>query len=85
MPIALALKSTIEDPSVKDESERIRRFGQRDHVRMYSPDDYPERLRESGFEVSIILYPQKLGKEMVARYALVAEEILYFCRKPAQA
>jgi hypothetical protein len=84
VPIALALKRTIEDPRVKDEGERIRRFGQRDHVRMYSPDDYPVRLRESGFEVSIIPYPQKLGKELVARHALVGEEIMYFCRKPAR-
>ena len=82
VPIALALPGTVEDPSVKDENERIRRFGQRDHVRMYSPNDYPERLGESGFEVSIIPYSQKLGKEMVARYALEGEETIYFCRKP---
>lgn len=81
VPIALALKQTIEDPSVKDEQERIRRFGQRDHVRMYSPNDYPERLRECGFEVSISRYAAQLGEQAIARYALTAEEIVYFCRK----
>src|ERR1017187_3334346 len=81
VPIALALTRTIEDPSVKDESERIRGFGQRDHLRMYSPEDYPEGARESGFEVSIIPYAQKLGKELVARHALAGEEIIYFCGK----
>ena len=44
VPIALALKETIEDPSIKDENERIRLFGQRDHVRMYAADDYQKRL-----------------------------------------
>jgi hypothetical protein len=78
----LAQKVTIEDPSLKDENERIRRFGQRDHVRMYSPIGYPERLRDAGFEVSITPYPQKLGPDMVARHALVADEIVFFCQKP---
>jgi SAM-dependent methyltransferase len=81
VPMALALTHTIEDPAVKDESERIRRFGQRDHVRMYSPNDYPQRLRESGFEVSIIPYPRQLGPKVVARHALTADEVIYFCRK----
>src|SRR5215471_10377195 len=46
VPIALALTRTVEDPGVTDPNERIRRFGQRDHVRMYAPDDYPTRLIE---------------------------------------
>jgi len=82
VPIATKLKATIEDPSVKDEAERIRRFGQRDHVRMYSPDDYPSRLRESGWEVQVIPYAKRLPAEIVQRHALVLEEIVYFCRKP---
>ena len=35
---------TDEDPSVKSEQERERRFGQKDHVRMYG-DDFPDRLK----------------------------------------
>jgi len=81
VPIALKLKQTIEDPSVRDEQERIRRFGQRDHVRMYSPLDYPERLRECGYEVSVAQYAAQLGERAIAKYALTAEEIVYFCRK----
>jgi SAM-dependent methyltransferase len=80
-PMALALSSTIEDPSVKDEAERIRRFGQRDHVRMYSPNDYPERLRASGFIVSTIDYPQQMGSAVIERYALTAGEVVYFCQR----
>jgi SAM-dependent methyltransferase len=83
VPIALKLLQTIEDPSVKDEQERIRRFGQRDHVRMYSPLDYPERLRQRGFEVSATKYAAHLGKTATAKYALTADEIVYFCRKAA--
>jgi SAM-dependent methyltransferase len=82
VPIALALKETIEDPSVKDENERIRLFGQRDHVRMYAADDYQKRLQAAGFDVSVIPYPEQLGSELVARYALVSEENVHFCRRP---
>jgi SAM-dependent methyltransferase len=44
---------TDEDPLVKTEDERERRFGQKDHVRMYG-DDFPDRLRAPGFTLSIV-------------------------------
>jgi SAM-dependent methyltransferase len=81
VPIALALGQTIEDPGLKDEAERIRRFGQRDHLRLYSPTDYLLRLRDSGFTVWAIPYPRRLGPELIARYALTADEVICLCRK----
>lgn len=41
---------TFEDPSVVAPRERVRLFGQHDHVRRYGPD-YVDRLREAGFDV----------------------------------
>jgi SAM-dependent methyltransferase len=79
-PIALALRHTIEDPSVTSEQERIRRFGQRDHVRMYSTEDYPARLKQAGLKVSILPYARMLGDELTLRHALVSEEMVYFCQ-----
>lgn len=52
VPLAQALDKTVEDITLTDEAERIRRFGQRDHVRLYGPDYY-DRLREAGFEVDL--------------------------------
>ena len=40
---------TFEDPSVTSPDERLRLFGQHDHVRVYGWD-FVERLREAGFE-----------------------------------
>jgi SAM-dependent methyltransferase len=51
VPIALDLDETDEDPSVTDEAERWRRFGQDDHVRQYSKGSFLERVREAGFSV----------------------------------
>lgn len=44
---------TDEDPAVTTEEDRKKRFGQKDHVRMYG-DDFSERLREAGFLVEIL-------------------------------
>ena len=52
VPLAMRLDRTEEDPSVTDEAERIRRFGQRDHVRIYGRDYY-DRLAEAGFDVEL--------------------------------
>jgi SAM-dependent methyltransferase len=52
VPLAMRLQETREDPSLTDEAERIRRFGQRDHVRLYGRDYY-DRLREAGFTLEL--------------------------------
>ena len=44
---------TDQDPTVRSEADREKRFGQKDHVRMYG-DDFIERLRGVGFEVDVI-------------------------------
>jgi hypothetical protein len=43
---------TFEDPTIVDPVERLRLFGQQDHVRRYGPD-IADRLRSAGFGVTI--------------------------------
>lgn len=50
MLVPITAETTFEDPSIVDPLERIRLFGQEDHVRVYGRD-FVDRLRESGFEV----------------------------------
>lgn len=50
VPLALDLPATLEDPSVVDERQRRRIYGQKDHVRLYGTD-YFERLERAGFMV----------------------------------
>ena len=75
------LKRTFEDPSITSPKEREKVFGQRDHVRIYG-EDYPERLRSAGFEVTEDRFVMELSDKMVKRYALPSDEIIYFCKKP---
>lgn len=53
VPISKNTFKTFEDDSVTDPKERTKVFGQRDHVRIYG-QDYEERLKTSGFNVSRI-------------------------------
>ena len=48
--VPITVPETIEDPSVTDPAERLKRFGQEDHVRAYGLD-FADRLREAGFTV----------------------------------
>ena len=81
VPIALNLDRTIEDPTAVTESERIARFGQEDHVRLYTRPDYIQRLETAGFTVNAENYPTALGHEKVKRFGLVQEEEVFLCSK----
>ncbi len=81
VPIALALDRTIEDPTATTDEQRIERFGQEDHVRLYSRPDYVARLQAAGFNVTAESYPVALGSDKVQRFGLVEEEEVFICSK----
>jgi len=60
--------TTDEDPAITDPSERERRFGQKDHVRMFG-DDFAARLEEAGFGVTTVSITD-FPSSVVSRYTL---------------
>ena len=70
---------TLEDPAIVTPEERERVYGRDDHVRKYG-QDFAERARAVGFEVTVVGYPASLGAEATRTYALNPEEQLYVCR-----
>jgi SAM-dependent methyltransferase len=62
--------TTDEDPSVVDSDERLRRWGQADHVRAYGRD-YVDRLAAAGFEVTLRAYQDELPETLVDRARLL--------------
>jgi SAM-dependent methyltransferase len=70
-----AQPTTDEDPAVTDPDERLRRFGQRDHVRLYGRD-YFDRLRAAGFTVTVERPAATLPADAVFRFGLKADEDL---------
>lgn len=69
-----------EDPSCIDIAERWRRFGQDDHVRLYSQKIFIGRLKSSGFKVMII-NQTNIERSDIIRYGLPDNIALYITNK----
>ncbi len=52
VPIALGLEATIDGGQSLTAQERIERFGQDDHVRLFTAQGYAETLASAGFETT---------------------------------
>ncbi|MXS84793.1 class I SAM-dependent methyltransferase [Nitrosomonas sp. HPC101] len=79
-PIIVGLSKTIEDPSITDEGERWRLFGQNDHVRLYAHDDYVARIGVSGFKVHQF-DESYFGQWLFKKLGLKSSSILYVVSK----
>lgn len=56
VPYTEQLDETIEIPGINDAAQQSYLFGQKDHVRIYLLSNYADRLRQAGFEVTILPY-----------------------------
>lgn len=74
-------RRTDEDPSASSE-ERLRRFGQEDHVRTYG-GDYIDRLHDAGFDVEFEMYGTKFENRFARKKGLPLGEFLIAGWKPA--
>ncbi|MNN13180.1 Demethylrebeccamycin-D-glucose O-methyltransferase [compost metagenome] len=75
-PIIVGLQRTDEETEPCSASERWRRFRQDDHVRLYAHADYLQRIRESGFELSL-LDRTHFGAQTFKNLGLKDSSILY--------
>jgi SAM-dependent methyltransferase len=56
VPYSTKFFATIEEPGINDPKRQSALFGQKDHVRIYSLQDYIQRLQQCGFKVSVMEY-----------------------------
>lgn len=79
--VPITSDTTFEDRSIVDPKERLKAFGQKDHVRRYGPD-YVDRLREAGFTVEVRGVADLLNSDEAARVGLThARGEVYYCVK----
>jgi len=86
VPLSLNAPSTLEDPTISEPEDRERLFGQLDHVRIYSLDDYRSRLESVGFHVEVFRWTTDhrfLPRDN--RYALDRREPLVCATRPRTA
>jgi SAM-dependent methyltransferase len=72
--------TTYEDPTITSPEEREKHFWQYDHVRLFGMD-YPDWLREVGFEICEYNPEQIFEKDLFDKYRLMKGEILYIASK----
>jgi predicted SAM-dependent methyltransferase len=83
--VPIIVENSMEDPAVTDPQERLRLYGQEDHVRAYGPD-FKERLESAGFTVEIVTPSDILTKKEMEKMQVVSGGgellfCLFFCRK----
>lgn len=81
MQVPVSGETTQEDLTITSAEERLRLYGQHDHVRQYGRD-YATRLRAAGFQVKVDEYAAQLPNEERLRYGVRPDEELYLCHKP---
>lgn len=74
------LQVTFEDKRISTAEDRLKAYGQEDHVRLYG-EDYGDRLQSAGFSVKKDDFVFHLDKSLIQRYALPANELIYLCFK----
>ncbi len=80
-PVDWDRPSTFEDWSITSPAERLRHFGQEDHVRIYGAD-YVDRLQSSGFDVQRRAFARELDAASAARFGLDLSDDIVMCRVP---
>jgi hypothetical protein len=74
VPIDPELKKTYEDFNIVDPDERIKHFGQWDHVRFYGMD-IMKRLEKHGFKVNAVRYSDNFSEDEYRKYGLCNDYI----------
>jgi len=80
VPQDLERAETYEDHSITSPEEREKHFWQKDHLRLFGRD-YPDWLRKAGFTVTEFDKTRHYGEEMLERYRISKNEILYIVSK----
>lgn len=71
---------TYEDNTITDPREREKHFLQNDHLRIFG-QDYGRELEKGGFKVIEDKFVMEMSQDLVQKYGLPKEEIVYFCLK----
>jgi len=66
-------EKTFEDPSITDPQERLKTFGQHDHVRICGTD-YVDRIRDAGFHVETITPETFLSDKEIIKFGAMKGE-----------
>lgn len=73
-PICMEFK-TYEDDSIVTEEQRLKTYGQKDHVRLYG-NDFKEHFEKYGLKLEIYSPKDVLSPEVIERWGLIADDVI---------
>ncbi len=73
-------EDTFEDPAYVSEDERLKYYGQKDHVRLYGKD-YKQHIEKYGFSVEVKSPKDYFGEEEIEKYGFIRNDVILFCKK----
>jgi len=68
-----------ENPEINTDKERLKHFGQEDHLRVYSVPGLTQRLQNAGFRV----HPLSISEPPDNKYGFKSSETILVCSKPS--
>ncbi len=80
VPVSLITEGVIEDRSAVTEAERWSKFGQGDHLRLYSKAGLLSRITDAGFEVEEV-GKDYFGRKLLRQVGVVDSARLYVVRR----
>lgn len=78
--VPIRATATFEDPQIVNPSDRLKAFGQCDHVRKYGPD-FQDRLREAGFKVNRVCPSSVVTETEMRMMAINPCDDIFYCTK----
>jgi SAM-dependent methyltransferase len=76
--VPITASETFEDATIVEPSDRLRYFGQEDHVRRYGPD-FLERLFDAGFAAEMITASSFLSEQEITLMGIDPDGRIYHC------
>jgi SAM-dependent methyltransferase len=80
VPIVLTISKTQEDPAITSATDRIKYYGQDDHVRMYSKQGFTADLKNAGFKLQEFGV-REFGENVFKRSGISIKSVLYIVSK----
>ena len=81
--VPLKKGNTDEDLSIIDPEQREKRFGQKDHVRVYGKRDLKIKLETYGFKTTVVDYSKEFSSKELKYYGIKKGELIFHCKKTA--
>lgn len=78
--VPVLTQKTFEDPSITDPQERLKTFGQHDHVRLCGKD-YADRIRDAGFHVETFTPDTLLSDKEIIKFRTYRRGQVFLARK----